>query len=292
VTERVPVDEAMVAGLIAVQFPDWAGLPVVRVRPGGWDNRTFRLGEDKLVRLPSAAPYVAAVEREQTWLPRLAPHLPLPIPAPLAVGRPGRGYPFPWSVIAWIDGEPLHVVPGLDQTGLARDLARFLSALYAIDARDGPAAGAHNFHRGGDLAVYDGETRAALKALEGRLDGAAALALWEAALATGWGGAPVWVHGDVAPGNLLARDGRLRAVIDFGSSGVGDPACDLAFAWTSLDDDAREAFRTALGLDDATWLRGQAWALWKALIVVAGAAGVHTRELDLHQQVLARLGMT
>lgn len=291
-TERVPVDEAMVAGLIADQFPHWAGLPVVRVRPGGWDNRTFRLGEDKLVRLPAAAPYVAAVEREQTWLPRLAPHLPLPIPAPLAVGKPGRGYPFPWSVIAWIDGAPLHAVPDLDQMRLARDLARFLSALYAIDARDGPAAGAHNFHRGGDLAVYDGETRAALEALEGRLDGAAAVALWEAALATGWEGPPVWVHGDVAPGNLLARDGRLCAVIDFGSSGVGDPACDLAFAWTSLDDDARDAFRTDLGLDDGTWLRGQAWALWKALIVVAGAAGVHTRELDLHQRVLARLGLT
>jgi aminoglycoside phosphotransferase (APT) family kinase protein len=289
--ERVKVDEAMVAALVADQFPQWADLPVRRVRPGGWDNRTFRLGEALLVRMPAAAHYIAQVEKEQTWLPRLAAHLPLPIPAPVGVGAPGCGYPFPWSICAWIEGETVAAVQDLDHGLLAEDLTDFLRALHAIDASEGPAAGAHNFHRGGDLAVYDGQTRAAEETLGDQIDGAAALALWDAALATRWDRPPVWIHGDVAPGNLLVENGRLAAVIDFGTCGVGDPACDLAFAWTYLDDPGRDVFRQRLGLDDDTWLRGQAWALWKALIVVAGAPGVHTHERDLHLRVLRRLGM-
>lgn len=289
--ERVKVDEAMVTALVADQFPQWADLPVRRVRPGGWDNRTFRLGEALLVRMPAAAHYIAQVEKEQTWLPRLAAQLPLPIPAPVGVGAPGCGYPFPWSICAWIEGETLAAVQDLDHGLLAEDLADFLRALHAIDPAGGPAAGAHNFHRGGDLAVYEGQTRAAEETLGDQIDGAAALALWDAALATRWDRPPVWIHGDVAPGNLLVENGRLAAVIDFGTCGVGDPACDLAFAWTYLDDRGRDLFRQRLGLDDDTWLRGQAWALWKALIVVAGAPGVHTHERDLHLRVLKRLGV-
>ncbi len=289
--ERVKVDEATVAALVRDQFPQWADLVVSRVRPGGVNNRTFRLGERLLARMPAAVHYVAAVEKEQTWLPRLAAQLPLPIPSPLAVGAPGHGYPFPWSVCAWIDGETVASAGDLDHETLARDLADFLLALQAIDAGDGPAAGTHNFHRGGDPAVYDGETRAAVETLGDQIRGAEALALWEAALSTHWNRPPVWIHGDVAPGTLLVRNGRLAAVIDFGTCGVGDPACDLAFAWTFLDETAREAFRRRLGLDDACWLRGQAWALWKALIVVAGAPGVHTHERDLHLRVLRRLGV-
>lgn len=289
--ERVKVDEATVAALVADQFPQWADLPITRVRPGGWDNRTFRLGDALLVRMPAADHYLAQVEKEQTWLPRLAPALPLPIPAPVAVGAPGHGYPFPWSICAWIAGETVAAAEGLDHGLLAEDLADFLLALHAIDASEGPAAGAHNFHRGGDPAVYDGQTRAAVETLGGQIDGAAALALWEAALATRWDRPPVWIHGDVAPGNLLVRNGRLAAVIDFGTCGVGDPACDLAFAWTVLEDAARDTFRQRMSLDDDTWLRGQAWALWKALIVVAGAPGVHTHERDLHLRVLQRLGV-
>ncbi|OHB35250.1 MAG: hypothetical protein A2882_10680 [Phenylobacterium sp. RIFCSPHIGHO2_01_FULL_70_10] len=289
--DRVKVDEATVAALVADQFPQWARLPVTRVRPGGWDNRTFRLGADLLVRMPAAAHYIAQVEREQTWLPRLAPGLPLPIPAPVAVGAPGQGYPFPWSICAWIEGETVAAAEDLDHARLAQDLAGFLLALHAIDASDGPAAGPHNFHRGGDPAIYDGQTRAAVATLGDQIDGAAALALWDAALATRWERPPVWIHGDVAPGNLLVRDGRLAAVIDFGTCGVGDPACDLAFAWTVLDETARGTFRQRLALDDACWLRGQAWALWKALIVVASAPGVHAHERDLHLRVLQRLGV-
>ncbi|MDP1642513.1 MAG: aminoglycoside phosphotransferase family protein [Phenylobacterium sp.] len=290
-TERVKIDEATVAALVADQFPQWADLPITRVRPGGWDNRTFRLGADLLVRMPAAAHYLAQVEKEQTWLPRLAAQLPLPIPAPVAVGAPGEGYTFPWSICAWIEGETVAAAEDLDHVTLAQDLADFLLALHAIDPAGGPPAGPHNFHRGGDPAVYDGQTRAATETLGDQINGAAALALWDEALATRWDRPPVWIHGDVAPGNLLVRNGRLAAVIDFGTCGVGDPACDLAFAWTFLNEAARDTFRQRLGLDDATWLRGQAWALWKALIVVAGAPGVHTRERDLHLRVLRRLGV-
>lgn len=270
------IDAGLVRRLIAAQFPQWADLPVEKVEPGGWDNRTFRLGAAMSVRLPSAKRYAAQVEKEQAWLPRLAPQLPLPIPAPVAMGRPGEGYDWPWSVCRWIEGTPASDSDGLDLTRLALDLAGFLSALQAADADGGPAAGAHSFHRGGDLRVYDAETRAAIAALGDRIDPAAAMAVWEAGLAAAWAGPPVWVHGDVAAGNLLVdRAGRLCAVIDFGCCAVGDPACDLAVAWTLFAGDSRAAFRAALPLDAGTWARGRAWCLWKALIVWAASAGAN-----------------
>ncbi len=271
------IDAGLVRALIAAQFPQWADLGVAKVEPGGWDNRTFRLGETMSVRLPSAQRYVAQVEKEQAWLPKLAPQLPLPIPAPVALGRPGEGYDWPWSVCRWIEGTPVPAGGGgLDQTRLAVDLAGFLTALQAADAAGGPAAGPHSFHRGGDLAVYDGETRAAIAALGERIDAADVTALWEAGLAAAWAGPPVWVHGDVAAGNLLADGaGRLCAVIDFGCCAVGDPACDLAIAWTLFSGASRAAFRAALPLDEGTWARGRAWCLWKALIVWAGSAGAN-----------------
>ncbi|MGL5009163.1 MAG: phosphotransferase, partial [Paracoccaceae bacterium] len=133
--------------------------------------------------------------------------------------------------------------------------------------------GAHNFYRGGDLRVYDAEAREAIAALAGRLDAGRAVAVWERALASAWQGAPVWVHGDVAAGNLLLRDGELAAVIDFGGLAVGDPACDLVGAWTMFDGAARLAFREEVGVDAGTWDRARGWALWKAVIVAAGVRG-------------------
>lgn len=266
-----PLDAALVAALVAEQFPVWRGRVVLPVLPGGWDNRTFRLGDDLLVRLPSAERYVAQVGKEQRWLPRLAPQLPFPIPAPVAHGRPGAGYPWPWSVYRWIDGTPL-VADKADLDRLAVDLATFLAALRAVDVAGAPVAGAQNFHRGGDLSVYDGETRAAIAALRSDIDGTSATAVWEAALSTRWQRPPVWVHGDIAAGNLLMRDGRLAAVIDFGSAAVGDPACDLAIAWTAFAGSSRSRFRAAVGLDAATWARARGWTLWKALITCAGRA--------------------
>ncbi|MBA3905690.1 MAG: aminoglycoside phosphotransferase family protein [Pseudonocardiales bacterium] len=270
---RDAITAELAARLVAQQFPAWAGLPVVPVAESGWDNRTFRLGDTMTVRLPTAEYYVAAVEKEHTWLPRLAPHLPLPIPTPLALGTPGLGYPWPWSVRRWIDGRPATEERIADLVELADDLARFLVALWAADVPGGPAAGAHSFHRGGNLVVYDRETQAALARLGGRVDAATATTLWEEALAAHPPRAPVWFHGDVAAGNLLVDDdGRLSAVIDFGTSGVGDSACDLVIAWTLFDAPSREAFRGGTALDEGAWARAAGWALWKALITLAAPA--------------------
>lgn len=283
------IDVALIRSLVAAQFPRWAGLPVRPVERSGWDNRTFRLGDELSVRLPSAAGYVPAVEKEQRWLPYLAPRLPVPIPAPVGLGGPGPGYPYPWSVYRWIEGTPVDAGPVLDLVRLATDLAGFLVALRAVDATGGPVAGPHSFWRGGPLQVYDGETRSAIALLAAAADhapdppdpgpatpgppgpwpdGAAAraAAIWADALAATWTGQPVWFHGDVAEGNLLVRDGRLAAVIDFGTCGVGDPASDLRIFWTLFAGASRAAFRDAVDQDEAAWTRARGWTLWKALI--------------------------
>ena len=285
--ERVNIDVPLVKRLVATQFPEWAHLAVRPVALGGWDNRTFHLGDEMSVRLPSAASYSQQVKKEQHWLPRLAPHLPLPIPDPLAAGHPTDEYPWPWSIYRWLDGEPAASVPITDLTRFATDLAAFLVALQEINATDGPAPGSHNFWRGGPLEVYNPETREALVALEGQIDIDTATEVWEIALATSWQPAPVWFHGDIAVGNLLLQDGELSAVIDFGTSGVGDPACDLAIAWTLFEKgESREVFRAALPLDEGTWARGRAWTLWKALIVAAGIANTNAREATKSRQII------
>lgn len=177
-------------------------------------------------------------------------------------------FPHPWSIYRWIDGD--HAggtqIPNLIE--LARDLAGFLGALYAIDACDGPIPGKHNFFRGGPLDTYDAQVRVSLGSLAEEIDAKAATATWVAALASTRGNPPVWVHGDVAPPNLLILDGRLRAVIDFGCAAIGDPACDLVIAWTYFEGESREVFRRSLPFDEATWARGRGWALWKSLITL------------------------
>lgn len=285
----VEIDVSLVERLVAAQFPHWADLPVRPVALGGWDNRTFHLGDEMSVRLPSAERYVAQVGKEQRFLPVLGAHLPLPIPAPLAIGRPGEGYPWPWSVYRWIDGDPATRERIADMAGFAEDLADFLIALWKIDASDGPAAGTHNFHRGGSLSVYDEETRRSIDSLAGELDVPLITEIWERALASTWDRKPVWVHGDVAEGNLLVRDGRLSAVIDFGSSGVGDPACDLVISWTLFDEPAARAFRERVALDRETWERARGWCLWKALITVAGAPGTNPLAVDRHRRWIGRI---
>ncbi len=274
------IDAALVRRLISAQFPRWADLPVEPVVPGGWDNRTFLLGEGMVVRLPSAEAYVPQVDKEHRCLPILAPHLPLAIPAPLAKGAPGQGYPFPWSVYRWLDGEDAGVGRIDDLTAFATALAEFLTALQRIDATGGPPPGRHSFFRGGPLATYDAETRRAIEALGDCIDGDAVTAAWNAALAATWHGPPVWFHGDFAAGNLLVKDGRLVAVIDFGCCGVGDPSCDLTIAWTLLSGESRDAFRGGLAVDSATWARARGWALWKTLIVQAGLVDTNAVEGD------------
>jgi aminoglycoside phosphotransferase (APT) family kinase protein len=265
----VPViDEHLARRLVDGQFPQWADLPIAPVEPNGHDNRTFRLGRDLTVRLPSGDWYALQVDKEQRWLPLLAPRLPLPIPTPVAMGAPAEGYPYAWSVYRWLDGETASEETIGDLTGFATTLATFLLALQRIDATDGPTPGPHNFHRGGPLATYADEAIRSIGALGAEIPGDAVRRVWDDAMATSWERDPVWVHGDVATGNLLVRDGRLAAVIDFGTSGVGDPACDVVIAWTLLSGPSRDAFRTTLGVDLGTWSRGRGWALWKALITL------------------------
>ncbi len=269
----IAIDASLVKRLIAKQFPEWAELPIRPVTFGGWDNRTFRLGEHLTVRLPSAATYSFQVEKEQRWLPRLAPHLPLAIPAPITMGHPDEGYPWHWSVYRWLNGEPAAVAGIADLRECATSLADFLNTLRRIDPTDGPRPGKQNFFRGGPLNVYDRETREAIELLKDRIDAKGALAVWDAGLSAIWDGTSVWFHGDVSAGNLLVENGRLNAVIDFGTCGVGDPACDLSVAWTLFEGQSRESFRGNVHADKAMWTRGRGWTLWKALIVCAQLPG-------------------
>lgn len=266
------IDEALVRRLVADQFPQWAHLPVRAVVPGGWDNRTFRLGDDLLARLPSARPYAAQTAAEQQWLPRLAPLLPLPIPELVAAGAPGEAFPWSWSVLRWLPGDTADTVPH-DEPLLATDLARFLQALHRCDPQDGPLPGRRNGGRGGPLAIYDAEAQQAIAKLGPAIDGDRARDRWRAALAAAWQAPPVWVHGDLWSTNLLVRDGRLAAVIDWGLMAVGDPACDLAVAWRGFGPAGRAAFRAARPADPGSWARARGWALWKLAITAAGMSG-------------------
>ncbi len=218
------------------------------------------------VRLPSAPGYVPQVEKEQKWLPVLAKKLSLPIPIPVAKGTPNEDYPFPWSIYKWLDGETVTRENVIDLNQFAADLGGFLLELQSIDASDGPLAGVHNYYRGAHLSVYDNETRNAIRSNRDVFDEIYLIRLWELALDSKWERKPVWLHGDIAPGNILVQNGKLSAVIDFGILGVGDPSCDAAMAWTFFDFESRRVFKNVVKMDEETWNRARGWALWKALI--------------------------
>jgi aminoglycoside phosphotransferase (APT) family kinase protein len=268
-TDEVHTDASLVGRLLAAQFPHWGDLPIRPVASGGTDNAIYRLGNDKAVRLPRIHWAIGQVKKEHQCLPRLAPHLPLSIPLPLAMGIPGEGCPWHWSVYQWLEGENATAERLADLCGAATELAAFITALQAVDTKGGPLAGEHNFSRGVPLAMRDDAVRAAITSLRGNVDTDLATAVWEEALrAPAWERPPVWVHGDLQPGNLLAVQGRLSAVIDFGGLGVGDPACDLIVAWNLFSGESRDVFRAALAVDDATWARGRGWALSVGLIAL------------------------
>ncbi|WP_329567169.1 aminoglycoside phosphotransferase family protein [Kitasatospora sp. NBC_01266] len=266
-TAKLHADEtltsaSLVRALLAAQLPQWAGLPLTPVDDStGTSNTMYRLGEDLVVRLPRTPGAALDVPREHHWLPRLAARLPVAVPAPLGLGAPGEGYPFAWSVYRWLPGEPPTVgrIPAPDL--LAADLADFLTALHGLDPTGAPPA-----WRAETLASRDAATRAAITKVHGLIDTHAATARWNTALrAPARTAAPVWIHADLQPGNVLLADGRLSAVIDFGCAGLGDPAVDLIAAWYLLPAEARTLFRTRAGADDATWLRAQGWTLSIAL---------------------------
>jgi aminoglycoside phosphotransferase (APT) family kinase protein len=272
---EVPSDEHLVRSLVAAQFPEWAELSVRRHPSTGSDHVQYRLGDELVVRMPRKAGVDPQVDKEREWLPRLALHLPVAVPEPVAKGEPAAMYPFSWSVYRWIDAQDAPA-EGLDDPALARDLGEFAAALRAVDAVDGPGAGRENFGRGGPLAWRDESTRMAIAEVADEVDVEAISAVWERALvAPVWAGEPAWVHGDLTPENILLREGRLAAVIDWGCLGLGDPAVDLMAAWSIVVGDARQAFREAAGVDDAMWDRARGWALSTALIALPYYAETH-----------------
>lgn len=260
------INVELVKQLINEQFPIWSHLEIKPVELSGNDNRTFHLGDHMSVRLPSAEYYVPQVEKEHKWLPILANKLSLPVSKPLAKGSPSKYYPWPWTINEWIDGETSSKENIIDLNQFAKDLGQFLNEFQSIDAHGGPIAGTHNFFRGGNLAVYDQETRNSIDQTKEIFNKDLLTEIWETALSSKWEEEQVWVHGDIAPGNLLVKNGKLCAVIDFGILGVGDPSCDAAMAWTFFDTHSRNVFKNVLNFDDNTWNRARGWALWKALI--------------------------
>jgi aminoglycoside phosphotransferase (APT) family kinase protein len=255
--DEIDIDADLARRLLASQHPAWATLPIERVASAGTDNAIFRLGDDLAMRLPRIHWAVDSVAKERTWLPTLAPHLPLAVPLPVAGGEPEEAFPYPWGVVQWLPGELATLERLDDPVQAALDLAGFVRALQGIDPAGGP-----RHHRGSPVRACDEMVRTGVSGLRGEVDADAVTASWNRALAApDYRGAPVWFHGDLSSLNLLARDGRLSAVIDWGTCGVGDPAIETIIAWSLFPPDARQAYRDALGVDDATWERGKGWVL-------------------------------
>ncbi|OUM44277.1 aminoglycoside phosphotransferase family protein [Arthrobacter sedimenti] len=272
---EIDIGPSLVVSLLADQHPDLAGLPLARVG-NGWDNELFRLGPDLVVRLPRRQVAESLMVAEQRWLQGLTEHLDVPTSAPLRAGRPGPGYPWHWSVCRWIEGAAGITVPRADRAPAARPLARFLVQFQQEVPADAPVS---PVGRGGPLAGRDDVVRSRLESLP-PLPGVPVerlLDVWAAALAAPeWSRPPLWLHGDLHPANLvLAADGTLAGVVDFGDLCSGDPATDLAAAWLVFDAAGREAFRSELDAlrpaDAATWERARGWALSMGSAMVASS---------------------
>jgi aminoglycoside phosphotransferase (APT) family kinase protein len=266
---EVALDDGVVARLVAEQFPHWTELPLERVGSGGTDNVLYRLGDDMVVRLPRLRahgndPGGRDFDRDLRWLPQLGPLLPVAVPVPIAKGAPADVYPAAWGVYSWLEGETPDVERLAEPETLARQIAELVRALHRVELPEAPLTA-----RGSSLARWDEQTRAALAELAGAIDTAAATAAWEKALETPpWTGAPVWLHGDLMPANLIVQGSSLIGAIDWGLLGLGDPAVDLAVAWNLLPAGARELLREELRVDDTTWERGRGWALWTGICVL------------------------
>jgi aminoglycoside phosphotransferase (APT) family kinase protein len=262
--DEIDIDVSLVRELVSAQFPLWANLPIKQVKSAGTDNAIYRLGTDLCVRLPRLADAAQAIEREQKWLPKLAPQLLLAVPVPLAQGKPSGRYALPWSIYRWIEGENAFNESIGDNSQAAIDLAQFIRALQQIDSAGGPLS-----RRGVPLVELDAEVRDAIKSLEGIIDTKAVIAVWDDCLAAPvWDKPFVWSHGDLLPGNVVVHNGQISAILDFSSVGIGDPACDVIPAWSIFSGTTRDIFRKQLNVDDATWRRGRGWALSIAVIAL------------------------
>jgi aminoglycoside phosphotransferase (APT) family kinase protein len=260
---EVSIDAALVGRLVMAQHPALLG-PISRLS-SGWDNELFRLGDGYVVRMPRRAIAVPLLGNEQRWLPELQALVELPLPVPVAIGRPDGGYPWPWSITPWLPGEPVAHLAVADRSAIVRPLARFLRQLHVPAPADAPV----NPVRGTPLAARDAAVRSRL-GWPGMPRAAELLRLWEHALAAPpFAGPPLWMHGDLHPINALAdASGALTAVIDFGDLGAADPACDLAAAWVFFDAEQRAGFREQIGSDGphdaAAWQRAVGWAVAEA----------------------------
>jgi aminoglycoside phosphotransferase (APT) family kinase protein len=258
--DEVAVDAQLVRALLCDQFPQWADLSVTPVRSSGTDHALFRLGDELVVRLPRIGWAVGGVEHEHRWLPLVAPHLRVDVPTPVGLGQPAEEFAWPWGVFTWLGGVNPVVGALVDPAGLATQLADLVRQLRAIDLPGGVRAG----HL---VADRDPFVREAIEQLTGLVDTAPVIRFWdEAVRLPPWEGLPVWMHGDLAPGNVLLTGTRLTGLIDFSGLGVGDPAGDLAVAWNLLPAEVRPDFRAALAVDDATWARTSAYAVGQALV--------------------------
>lgn len=267
--DEVDISSALVARLLSSQFPDLAGGPIQVVASSGTDNVTFRVGSELAVRLPRTESTQGQVEKDLTWMPRLSPHLPLAIPSPLALGAPDFGYPFSWGVYRWLPGEVFKFDFLADPLAAARELAFFVRCLQEIPTDGAPVPSGDPFERGTPLAPRDALFREALDELRDEFDTGLVLTAWEASLAADtWTGPDQWIHGDLMPGNVLTVDGKLSAVIDFGTARAADPAADLLAAWYLFDGESRRVFREAMQADDETWVRARGWVLSLTLIAL------------------------
>jgi aminoglycoside phosphotransferase (APT) family kinase protein len=255
--DEVETDAELVRCLLASQYPQWAERPITRVPSAGTDNAMYRLGDDMAVRLPRIHWAIDSVAKEQEWLPILAPHLPLAVPLPVAKGEPEPAFPYPWTVVQWLPGTTATLDVLDDPARAALDIAEFVRALRSVDPIGAPRHG-----RGRPVRFQDQALRAGVAGLRGEIDGDAVLDAWARVLtAPDYNGPPVWFHGDLSHLNVLAHNGALSGVIDWGTCAVGDPAGDMTVAWSLLSADERAIFRDALQVDDATWERGKGWAL-------------------------------
>lgn len=255
--DEININTALVRQLLANQFKDWANLPLQVIHPEGTDNAMYKLGDDKVVRLPRTKGSAVSLEKECSLLPKLAPHLPIAIPTICGEGIPEADYPCPWLICKWLEGKTPIDEAMLDHHQAAIDLGDFVAAMQKINCIGGPKC-----RRGQPLSSRDEETREAIALLSDSYDASVVTNIWESVLTIPqWTGSPIWIHGDLHAGNLLAQGGRVTAVVDFGCAGIGDPACDMMVAWTLLTAETREIFRSIVKPDSATWARGRGWAL-------------------------------
>jgi aminoglycoside phosphotransferase (APT) family kinase protein len=274
--------------LIKEQFPEFANLSISSVEKQGHDNRTYRLGNTMLIRMPTEESYALKVPKEQNLLPKLAPHLTIQIPVPLKMGHASKKFPFPFSIYKWLNGRSANLLV-LDhdvKEKIAFELAKFLKEFQAIDSSFGPSPGQHNWWRGDHVSVYDKGAREQIEKLRNIINVNKAIQLLEEACKTKWHQAPAWIHGDFSAGNILIQENKLYAVIDFGGIGVGDPACDLVIAWTFLTGKAREIFIREINLDEDTWLRAKAWALWKATFELCELQDFSSHEAIIQKAII------